>query len=795
MPKKSLASRSAGIVYGSILILIGLALAVPGAKLISLGGSAYYVLAGAATIVAGILLLRGRRSGALVYCAMLAGTIIWALWEVGLDGWGLVPRIVAPIVLGVPLFVAMLLWRFRARTTILVCAAVLAMGAGGFALLLARESAQEPGISSYAATFTPGIDWLHYGFDQDGTRHSPAAQITPANVAQLKPAWSTHIDQPMNGLQRARFSGTPLKIANMLYMCTGLNDIVALDATSGRISWRYNARTDGASIPSGNCRGLAYYRAPQSSGLCAASIYTATIDARMIAVDAATGRPCPQFGSDGQISLLKGMGAQRKGYYYVTSPPQVVRGKLVVGGFVTDGQHTGEPSGVIRAFDAVTGRFAWAWDMGKPDFHGEPPEGQTYTLGTPNSWAPMSADEALGMVYVPTGNATPDYFGAHRTPAMEKYTASLVAIDAETGAARWHFQTVHHDVWDYDISVQPVLVDLPMRSGTIPAVVQATKHGQLFILDRRTGKPVFPVTERAVPQGAVKGDWVSRTQPYSSLPNFIGDRLTERDMWGATPLDQLWCRIAFREARYEGPFTPITLQHTIVQPGFSGGTEWGSVTYDPQRKLLVFLSNYIVNRNRLVPRADMNAAGVFPAKDPQTINWGLVAQGGVPYGAETTPFQAPTGTPCQKPPYSKMTALDPTTGKIVWSRPLGTAQGIGPYGTQSHLPLTIGTPTFGGSITTASGLTFVAASLDSTLRAFETKTGRMLWSAPLPADGLATPLTYTSGDGRQFVVIAVGDNDGGGVKTSAAEETGKATSGPKPSTAGGTIVAFALPRR
>lgn len=785
--------RGAAILYGLILLLIGVALAVPGFKLVSLGGSLYYVVAGVATTVAGVMILWGKWWGAPLYCAVILGTIIWALWEVGVDGWQLMPRVVAPVVLGIPLFIAMALRRSSVKATVIGCVAVgLAVFAGIFAL---SERPHEPSSRdvNMAAASVPDIDWPHYGFGQGGARHSPAAQITPANVGALELAWSTHIVQPMNGLQKARFSGTPLKVGEMLYMCTGLNDIVALDATTGAIRWRHDSRVDARGVASGNCRGLAHYRAPDAKGTCASSIYTATVDARLIAVDAFTGRPCPRFGQNGAISLLKGMGEKRKGYYYVTSPPQLVRGKLIIGGYVADGQHLGEPSGAVRAFDAITGQFAWAWDMGNPKFHGEPPEGQTYTLGTPNSWAPMSADEKLGIVYVPTGNATPDYFGAYRTPAMEKYTASLVAIDAETGAEKWHFQTVHHDVWDYDISVQPALIDLPTSREMIPAVAQATKHGQLFILDRRTGKPIFPVTERPVPQGAVKGDWVSPTQPHSSLPNFTGPILTEKDMWGATPLDQLWCRIAFRESRYEGPFTPITTQHTIVHPGFSGGTEWGSATYDPQRRLLLFITNYIVNRNRLVPRAEMNAAGVYPAKDPQTINWGLVPQGGVPYGAETVPFQAPTGTPCQKPPYSTLTALDPTTGKIVWSRPLGTAKGIGPFGMKSYLPTTIGTPAFGGSITTAGGVTFVGASLDSTLRAFDTRTGKLLWTGRLPSDGLSTPLTYTAKDGRQFVVIAAGDTDGGGVKTSAAEEAKVQVT--KTSTAGGTLVAFALPRR
>jgi quinoprotein glucose dehydrogenase len=793
MAKKMLAAKSARIIYGMVLVLIGLALALPGLKLIGLGGSPYYVIAGLATLVAGILLARGRRSGAWIYCAMLLGTAIWALWEAGLDGWALVPRLVAPVVLGIPLFITMLRWRYSNGKVVAICggAAVLLLGLGVFQFN--REQPVGPSAQGVAATAVRGIDWLHYAASEGGSHHSPAGVITPANVDKIELAWSTHIDQPMGDLLKARSSVTPLKINDALYLCTPLNDIVALDASSGAIRWRHKARTNGVGIATGNCRGVSYYKAPGETGICAESIYSATVDARLIAVDAKSGQACPDFGTKGGVDLTKGMGIKYKGYYYVNSPPQVVRGKLVVGGGVADGQSTGEPSGVIRAYDAVTGKFAWAWDMGNPDFHGEPSEGKTYTLGTPNSWAPMSADEKLGLVYVPTGNATPDYFGAHRSRAMEKYSTSLVAIDAQMGAARWSFQTVHHDIWDYDLSVQPALADLPMKGGIVPAVIQASKHGQVYILDRRNGKPIWPVEERPVPQGAVKGEWTSPTQPWSSLPDFMGKPLTEADMWGATPLDQLWCRIRFREARYEGPFTPITTQPTIVYPGFTGGTEWGGVSWDPQRKLVVFLSNYMANINRLVPRDETTAAGIVPQKDPRKIDWGFVAQGGVPYGADTKPFISPTGALCQQPPYGRIAAFDPVSGKVVWSRPLGTAASIGPYGMQSRLPFTIGTPTFGGSITTASGLTFVAASLDSTLRAFETSTGRLLWQGKLPADGLATPMTYTDATGRQFVVIVAGDKEGG-LQTSAGENTDK-VDGPKPSTAGSTVLAFALPRK
>ena len=784
--KGALLGRLSRMLYAAIVIVVGIELLLGGIKLIAVGGSWYYAIAGAATFVAGLCLWFGDWRGAGVYAAMLLGTFVWALWEAGTDPWALSARLTAPIVLGLPLLVTALCSTRRRRYAGVAALSVMAalVGVVWWSQRSMSEAAPISGPIVESAVGEHTADWLHYGNTQSGNRHSPLTQITPDNVAKLQVAWSTYLFQPLNGLKTVKFEATPLKIGDSLYTCTGLNDIFALDASTGAIRWHFDAELNYKGIPNGTCRGLAYYRVPSATGVCSARLYTATVDAHILAVDAATGVPCHDFGDNGRVDLQKGMGPSVPGYYYVTSAPTVVRGRLVVGGFVADGQETGEPSGVIRAFDAVTGKLSWAWDMGNSGVHTEPAEGQTYTRGTPNSWAPMAADETLGLVFVPTGNAGPDYFGAHRSKEMETYSTSLVAIDAETGEPRWHFQAVHHDVWDYDVSAQPNLIDIPSPKGVVPAVVQPTKNGEVFVLDRRTGAPVFPVTERPAPQGPVEGDWLSPTQPHSAIPDLIGARLTERAMWGATPIDQLWCRIKFREARYEGPFTPLTLRPTIVQPGFSGGIEWGSSTFDPATNYLVLNANFVVNRNRLMSREETDRRGLFPSKDPPQIEWGHVPQAGTPYGAETVPFLSPTGAPCTQPPYSALTAIDLTTGRRVWSRPLGLARSIGVYGFASHLPLTIGTPTFGGAITTASGLIFIAATLDHAIRAFDIRTGRMLWQADLPADGLATPMTYEAPNGRQYLVVGVGDA-AAGLKAEGSALGGRS--------AGGTLVAFALP--
>ena len=331
------------------------------------------------------------------------------------------------------------------------------------------------------------------------------------------------------------------------------------------------------------CRGVSYYRAPETyTGDCVERVVTATTDARMFAVDAKSGQRCASFGGNGEVNLLPGMGEVKPGFYFVTSPPTIARGRAIIGGWVMDNQETQEPSGVVRAFDVLTGRFVWAWDMGRPGVHTEPGESESYTRGTPNVWSLTSYDDALGLVYVPTGNETPDYYGAHRSEASEKYASSVVALDIENGEVRWSFQTVHHDIWDYDVPSQPVLFELPQADGTtVPALVQGTKRGELFMLDRRTGTPLAEVREQPVPQGAVPGDWTAKTQPFSvGMPQFRGPDLTEADMWGLTPLDQLWCRIEFRKLRYEGHFTPPTLTGTLQFPGNAGGFNWGSVAID-----------------------------------------------------------------------------------------------------------------------------------------------------------------------------------------------------------------------
>ena len=759
-------------VLASLLLLIALFLIAGGGWLIALGGSPYYLPAGLLVGFSALLLWRHRPVAAMqVYGLMLVATLVWALWETGLDGWALMARLLAPVALG--LILGLILLPRRRSIIGLAGLAMLLIGAG--AVLANREQIDAPAPAAFTAATSDG-GWEHYGGSRGGDRYSPLTQINTGNVGKLSQAWSYDIGAEAGG-GMGSLETTPIAVNGILYACGTNNDVVAIDGDSGKQVWRWAAANDMRGVTHRTCRGVAYFKATDATGPCAARILTATTDARLVALDAATGRPCQGFGNKGAVDLNRGMGDVWKGYYYVTSAPAIVRGKVVLGGWVSDGQKLGEPSGVIRAFDATTGAFAWAWDMAKPDRVGEPEAGDEYSRGTPNSWAPISADEQLGLVYLPTGNATPDYFGAHRSKISETYATSVVALDAETGKPRWHFQTTHHDLWDYDVASQPTLVDVPINGAIVPALLQPTKRGELFFLDRRTGKPLSRVEERRVPTDGVPEERVSPTQPFSvGMPDLNGPRLSEKRMWGATPLDQLWCRIQFRSARYQGPATPITTQPTMVYPGYLGGMDWGSITVDPRRGIAYVPTVRMPNRNRLIPRKEADAMGLRPAR-PGEVRYlgGAQPQADVPYGVDVKPFLSPIGIPCAQPPYGMIAAIDLKTQKLIWQRPIGSAETNGPFGIPSKLPLTMGTPMMGGAINTAGGLIFMGATIDQQFRALEARTGKLLWKSRLPAGGNATPMTFVSPrTGRQYVVIAAGGNPGARSKP------------------GNSIVAFAL---
>ncbi len=767
-----------------ILALIALPLIGGGAYLIMLGGSVYYLAAGVAFLTSAVLLW--RLNGWSVWIAGCAATLtlLWTLAEGGLNIWAMVPRLLVPSCIWLVLLLPFVRRRLsggpavrggRVATFFLLAGLVIAP----VSALLLDGSKCCGGASDFVATSAPGTgaDWNYFGGTPTAERFSTLDQITPENVSNLRPAWTYDFgSKNPNGLQV-----TPLKVGSLLYACSSTNVIVALDSDTGRVKWRHDPQVDTSYSPFAACRGVAYYRVPAATGPCATRIYTNTLDARLIALDALTGQRCAGFGRGGEVSLIADMGKFKKGYYSYNSAPNMVRGRIIVGGTIIDNQFWGEPSGVIRAFDAVTGQMSWAYDVGHPDRVGLPPAGQSYTPATPNGWAQMSSDDALGLVYVPMGNATPDYFGGQRRPMDDEISTSVLALDIETGRRRWLFQTVHHDVWDYDLGSQPVLLDIPVNGRMRKALLQPSKRGETFLLDRVTGKPISPMEERPAPQaGSPREERLSPTQPYpTDLPSLAGERLTEARMWGMTPLDQLWCRIRFREARYEGPMTPPGVKPSIQYPGYLGGLDWGGVSVDASRSVMVAVSNHVANYVRLVPRAEADAVNATPmgfGREGLKATTGINAQAGTPYGVETKPFLSPLDVPCQQPPWGRINAVDLKSHKVIWSHPLGSAKESGPKGLRSHLPVTIGVPSLGGTLVTKTGLTFVGASTDRTFRAFDTRTGKLLWQTALPDSGNAAPITYSGGHGRQFVVIAAAGHHGLGTR------------------AGDVLVAFALPK-
>jgi quinoprotein glucose dehydrogenase len=750
-------------IFAIVLLLYALGLAIPGGVLLSLGGSGFYLLAGIVSLGCAILLWRGDSRAVSIFAALLVATLLWAVWESGWDGWALLPRIGLPILLGLWFAAASarsaLHGSQRFATWIIIATSLAGIGLIVAAVLWQPASASMSDHVVGAAVQPGDGDWPEYGREKGGTRFSPLSQITRENVGQLEVAWTYRVGIPKN--LRVALQVTPLKIGDRLYLCAGNSDVISLNAETGRQVWRFAAKADPAGVFAGVCRGVSYFRVPDGSGPCPERILTTTIDRRLLALNAHDGTPCTDFGAGGEVNLDEGMGHYEPGYYRVTSAPQVARGVVVLGGWVTDGQYVGEPSGVIRAYDAVTGKLAWAWDMGRPEARDEPKRDETYTAGTPNSWAPISADDDLGLVYLPMGNATPDYVASHRRPFDDRYSSSVVALDARTGDLRWSFQTTHHDIWDYDVPSQPTLVNLPDGKK---ALLQPTKRGELFLLDRITGQPLARVEERAVPSSDVAGEHSAPTQPFSvGMPSFAGPPPTEVRMWGLTPFDQLWCRIKFRQARYDGTLTPVGLDRpTVVYPGYLGGMNWGGVSVDTDRALLIVNSTQVLNYDQLIRRSDADALGLkpFSASHHGDVG-GPVAQMGTPFAARIRPFLSPLIVPCTQPPYGMLSAVDLKTRTLLWSEPLGTAEESGPLALASHLPFRMGVPNIGGAVTTRSGLTFIGASQDSYLRAIDTATGRELWRSKLPAGGQATPISYWSAaSGRQFILIAAGGHAG-----------------------------------
>jgi quinoprotein glucose dehydrogenase len=774
-------------VTGIILVLIGLYLAAGGAWLIALGGSRYYAVIGIALILTGFLLFRVTPAAIWLYSIILFGTLIWAVRSVGFDFWALAPRGGVLFLLGLWLLMP---WFYRDHVTLprlaLLSTLVLAFVALGASLVHSAHDTNGSLPSAGSGTQAdlaaqPESDWQAYGRSGFGDRYSPLRQITPDNVANLKVAWTFHTGDmhgPNDPLETT-MEVTPIVANHMVYLCSAHQIAFALDAATGALKWKFDPHLHAnPTYQHVTCRGVSYHetkpQAVTASGApapedCPRRIFLGTNDAQLFALNADTGVPCESFGQHGQVDLDAGMPNAVPGFYEITSPPVATDKILIVGGSVIDNYSTKVPSGVIRGFDIYTGALVWAWDAGAEHENAIPGPGQTYTAGSPNSWSISSADEQLGLVYVPLGSGAGDQWGGDRTALEERYDSALVALDIATGKLRWSYQNVHHDLWDMDFPAQPSLVDLRTDQGVVPAVYIPAKTGNIFVLDRRDGKLIVPAPEIPVSQSSAPGDRVSPTQPFSKLNFRPEDDLNETMLWGATMFDQLACRIQFHRLRYEGPFTPPSVQGTVVFPGDLGMFEWGGIAVDPVRQIAIANPMGVPFVSTLIPRGAGNPS-VPPASLKPGEETGTQPMFGTPFGVTLKPFTSPIGLPCLQPPWGYIAGLDLKTNKVVWKHPVGTTRDSSPV----PIALPIGTPMLGGPMTTAGGVAFLTGTADYYIRAFDVTTGRQLWQDRLPAGGQSTPMTYAQ-DGRQFVVTAAGGHGSFGTKF------------------GDSIVAYALP--
>ncbi len=769
--------------FAAVLLVVGVALTYGGVQLAGLGGSPFFLAAGIGFLLSGLLSLRSDLTLACyVYAVLLLATLLWSLSETGMDWWPLASRTGLPLLLGIPLlFVGSRVRRPAGR----VMLGVWAVGAAVTLGSIANDKHSIQGQLASASKVTkpdmggiPDDAWTSYGRSQFGQRYSPLEQITVDNVTDLELAWQVQIGDKKgpNDVGETTYEVTPIKVGASLFLCTPHHWLVALDADSGEKQWVFNPQVGLQNQRQHQtCRGVSYLP-PRSSSIgetqrlnvtsndkaeqlpakrCDAQLFLPTSDARLIALDPATGARCSNFGINGELDLMHNMPATPPGYYYSTSPPVVVNGLVVIAGAVNDNYNIDSPSGVIRAYSARSGKLVWNWDSGNPDATQPIAAGDTYTMSSPNSWSTASADAELGLVYFPMGNRTPDQLGTYRSPEEERFSSSVVALHADTGKLAWVQQFVHHDLWDMDTPAQPSLIDLQTSEGMVPGLVIPTKQGDIYVLNRKTGEPIMPITEQPAPKGAMKGDFSSPTQPHSAL-SFNPPALEESDMWGATLIDQLVCRIQFKKLRYEGRYTPPSEQGTIVYPGNFGVFNWGSIAVDPERQALFGMPLTLAFVSTIQPKSDPG----YSDKGTNSGEHGVNANAGAPYAVELKPFMSPIGVPCQQPPWGYVAGVDLTTGDVAWMHKNGTVRDLTPL----PLPFEMGVPGIGGPMITGGGVVFMGAAADNYIRAYNLTNGDELWRARLPAGGQATPMTYLNNDGEQMLVIVAGGHGSIGTK-------------------------------
>lgn len=760
-----------------VMAILAIALLYMGAQLVAAGGSPAYSIIALGVLATAVLLFRKNRSALTLYAVLMWGILLWIVSEVGFDKWQWIPRgdvfallglwlalpwVVRPLYEADPASARRRFHPFLGGTVAVMM--VIVLGVMFYDPIPVQGRIDNPTAARGADT--TGNDWVAYGGTSNGQRFSSLDQINPGTINKLSVAWEYHtgdLRDPAKDAGEYTFEATPLKVNNRVYVCTAHNEVHALNPETGKLDWKYAPEKDRSYLQQHQtCRGVSYYSAAASStdsGQCAKRIITATADARLVALDADTGKLCGDFGQGGIIDLKANMGEVRPHALMQTAAPLVAGDLVIVGGSVMDnGFKAGNPSGVIRAYNAVTGALVWNFDPANPDSTQPIAAGQNYPQDTPIAWATLSADVSNGLVYVPFGNASPDELGTDRDPDsnVEKFRDTLVALDLKTGAFKWKFQTSSNDLWDRDNPSQPTLMDVGPQDHKQPAVVLPTKVGNIFVLNRLTGEPIAPVDQVKVrTDGGVPGERFAATQPVSRI-NFIPEALTEKSMWGLTPFDQMSCRIGYNKLRYDGnPWTPSTETGSLIFPGNIGAFNWGSVAVDPDRQILIAAPVRLAYTYNLIKRT------------PETADKRLFSEEGTPYWNENfkgdyairiKQFASGLGVPCIAPPWGRMVGVDLNTGKTQWLRRVGTSKNLKTSFLPGRFPIgfPMGMVAHGGPLVTAGGVVFHGATADNFLRAYDINTGEILWQTELPAGGQATPSTYMGSDGKQYVVISAG---------------------------------------
>ncbi|OUY07410.1 glucose/quinate/shikimate family membrane-bound PQQ-dependent dehydrogenase [Acinetobacter populi] len=772
-----------------ILAVFGVVLLGGGIYLATLGGSWYYIITGLILLLSAYFLMRRSITALWLYAALMIGTVIWAVWEVGTDFWALAPRLDILGLLGLWLLVPGVTRDIGQPKTSGKAVLSSTLGIAIVVMIYAIFNdpqeihgtiTNEQPQTAQAIDGVDSADWPAYGRTQAGVRYSPLTQINDQNVKGLKVAWTFRTGDLKTDHDSGETTNqvTPIKIGNNMYMCTTHQYLIALDPATGKEKWRFDPKLKAdKTYQHLTCRGVSYYdenntaefatslaHKQSSSTQCPRKIILPVNDGRLVAINADNGQRCEDFGKNGEVDLQKDMPFAYPGGYNPTSPPIVTGTTIIIAGSVTDNFSTKEPSGVIRGYDVNNGQLLWVFDTGAEDPNAIPAPGQTFVHNSPNAWAPLAYDAKADVVFVPTGVGTPDIWGGDRTELKERYANSVLALNATTGKLIWHFQTTHHDLWDMDVPSQPTLAEIKDQSGQmVPAVYVTTKTGNVFVLDRRDGRAIVPITERAVPQTVkrgpqTKGEHYSATQPFSDLDLAPQQKLTDKDMWGATMFDQLMCRVSFKKLNYDGIYTPPSENGTLVFPGNLGVFEWGGISVNPDRQVAVMNPIGLPFVSRLIPENPDRQETARGAGTEQ----GVQPMYGVSYGVEISAFLSPFGLPCKQPSWGFVAGVDLNTHQVVWKKRIGTIRDSLPNLMQLP-PLKIGVPGLGGSISTAGNVMFVAATQDNYIRAYNVSNGDKLWEARLPAGGQATPMTYEI-NGKQYVVIMAGGHGSFGTK-------------------------------